>query len=64
MEARPPFIVNQSLVLVPRDAPVRPKACAPIRTKAYPSRFRRKKGYRGKTAQACNADYASMPDEF
>lgn len=30
----------------------------------YPSRFRRKKGYTGKTAQPFNKNYKRMPKEF
>ena len=62
MLIRETFIINQSLI----DKPVS-IVCqreAPCRSSTPPSRFRRKKGYSGKTAQTCNKNYKSMPKGF
>lgn len=63
MAIRETFIINQALPSLPNlgicqsEAPCRPASNTP-------SRFRRKKGYTGKTAQTCNQNYKSMPKEF
>jgi len=56
-------IINQSLTDVPTMIIYKGNAaCSQPSDK--PSRFRRKKGYTGKTAQSCNKNFETMPEDF
>ena len=56
-------IINQSLTDVPTAVIYGGSAACP-RTSEKPSRFRRKKGYTGKTVQTCNKNFKTMPKDF
>lgn len=55
--------INQSLVDVPTVGLYMGTA-AQAQVPDKPSRFQRKKGYTGKTAQACNQNFKTMPKDF
>ena len=58
------FIINQMPVDVPNMEIYPDKHVYVPPSDPPPSRFRRKKGYAGKTAQHYNRNYKSMPKGF
>lgn len=65
MAIRERFIINQALISAPaQEAYQKEAAYIPIPSTDIPSRFRRKKGYTGKTVQPYNKNYKSMPKDF
>lgn len=63
MAIRKTSVINQSLTEVPAVG-IYNGAAAYARVFDRPSRFRRKKGYTGKTAQSCNKNFKTMPKDF
>lgn len=63
MAIRKTSIINQSLTDVPVVGIYKGTA-AYAWVSDRPSRFRRKKGYTGKTAQSCNKNFKTMPKDF